>query len=63
MQIVGPESEESVLIWPDLMEVEVVVAGFEVLANRVDDGADVALARSQFFRDPAAAVSSAPRPE
>lgn len=35
----------------------------DTITRAVDDGADVALARSQFFRDPAAAVSSAPRPE
>jgi DNA-binding NarL/FixJ family response regulator len=31
----------------------------DTIARAVDDGADVALARSQFFRDPAAAISAA----
>ena len=30
------------------------------LERAMDDGADIALARSQFFRDPAAAISPAP---
>src|ERR671932_502580 len=36
-----PEPEEAVLVRPDLVEVEVVVAGREVLADRLEDRLDV----------------------